>query len=129
MANKLVQVAEATGVMTLIPIPTTGLLSKAGVTGIDAFAAGQLVNLATPALADAGTSLKADAYVIDAPSKTVGFNGIILGAITGLGATAGDECFLGAAGAVSLTPGTLIQSVGYAVNATDLLFIPGRPPL
>jgi hypothetical protein len=130
MADKILHIDTATGALSASVLPGVGVVSETA-SYAGTYTAGQLVTLSagpTATLADASTA-KADAYIIDAgagPGK-VGFNGIIAGILTG--ATPSTEYFLGAAGDVSTTPGTIIQSVGYAVNATDLLFIPGRPPL
>ena len=132
MTAQNLQVDDSTGALSLAA--PAGVITEIA-TYAATYAAGKLVNLTagpTATLADATTTpaLKADAYIIDAgagPGK-VGFNGVIPGIL--VAAVPGTEYYLGAAG-LAITPaaGGLIQSVGYAVNATDLLFIPGIPPL
>jgi hypothetical protein len=131
MALKNLQVNDATGALSLATPAATGVITKTGVAGIiGTIPNGTLVTLGAggATVADNNTA-KADAYVYDEPNGTVAFNGIIAGVLGG--ATAGNEYFLGAAGVAATTSGggTVIQSVGYAVGATDLLFVPGIPPL
>jgi hypothetical protein len=133
MSLKNLQVETTTGALSLAVPAATGVTSITGVTGIaGTVTAGKLVTLSSgtpPAgvVAD-NTASKADGYVIDEATGTIGLSGIIVGILTS--ATAGTEYFLGTAGGVATSAGgTVVQSVGYAVNETDMLFIAGRPPL
>lgn len=136
MADKILHVDTSTGAQSLAAAPATGIVSTSAVYS-ESLIVGDMVYLhdmagtltATKATAGA-TPHKADGYALEVASSgshLVGLTGVIPGVLTG--ATTDAEYFLAdTAGTVSATSGSVIQqTVGYAVSATDLMFIPGIP--
>lgn len=102
-------------------------------TASEAIAAGALVNIDPTGKvrnADGSTSREAQGFALSAIANAASGTVYLSGQISGLtGLTPGSRYWLGAAGAVTLTPGTtgILQVAGYASSTTALEFSYTRP--